>query len=277
VPTPVANYTPIPGLFTARFQLRGGGEMRISVREDVMSVLQARQPGVADLALVFDRAAPTENEVEAGSLGGGGVTPVTPPVSLRFELRDGAGERLAPFPNVAPGVDVRLDMPVLAQPGELPGAFAWLRGLYEGGAFLGYLRPDAQFDAETGMLVATVPLQAVLEAAPGRGMLLLPTMIQPSYVANHSADLRIYSGPTAGAQDFGPAGPAFTTFTVLAPQVAQRLFVLNPVTGNYGWIDVAGIGPVAAPAAAEPASEPGAAVEPAAAVPGLGEAIPISG
>jgi hypothetical protein len=249
-------------LFTARFQLRTGGEARVSVNEDVMGVIRALQPGVDDLALIFDRAAPTGNEVEAGSLGGGGVTPVTPPVSVRLELRDGTGTRLAPLRAVAPGVDVRLDLPVLAQPGELPGAFAWLRGLYEGGAFLGYLRPDAQFDPATGMLTAAVPLQVLLEAAPGRGMLFLPAMIEPAYVANHGADLRIYSGPTAGAEDFGPAGPAFTTFTVLAPQVAQRLFVLNPATGNYGWIDVAGIGPVAAPTAGEPVPPPGAEAAP---------------
>jgi hypothetical protein len=49
---------------------------------------------------------------------------------------------------------------------------------------------------------------------------------------------------------------------VLAPQVAQRLFVLNPATGNYGWIDVAGIGPVAAPTAGEPVPPPGAEAAP---------------
>ena len=115
--------------------------------------------GLVATAAVVGPATAEEGDIwHIWSLGGGGVTPVTPPVSVRLELRDSTGTRLAPLRAVAPGVEVRLDLPVLAQPGELPGAFAWLRALYEGGTFQGYLRMDAPFDAGTGMLTATVPL-----------------------------------------------------------------------------------------------------------------------
>ena len=124
------------------------------------------------------------------------------------------------------------------------------------------------------MLTVMVPLQAILDATPGRGMLLLPAQVEPAAVASHRDDLRVYSGPTAGAEDYGPAGPAFTLFTVLGPQVAQRLFVLNPATGAYGWVDVAGLGPVAGTAPELAAHLP--AIPPtAAALPGPGGLIPI--
>lgn len=36
-------------------------------------------------------------------------------------------------------------------------------------------------------------------------------------------------------------------FSLAAPQVGQRVGVYNPFTDNYGWIDVAGVGPAAGP------------------------------
>jgi len=82
-----------------------------------------------------------------------------------------------------------------------------------------------------------------------RGALFLPTTLVPAYVANFDANVHIYSSPFVGATDYGLAGPQFTTFTVVAPQVGSRLYVYNPATDNYGWIDVTGVGPVFAPTA----------------------------
>jgi hypothetical protein len=42
---------------------------------------------------------------------------------------------------------------------------------------------------------------------------------------------------------------------VLGPQIGTRLPVLNEFTAEPGWVDVAGVGPVATDAAAPSASE----------------------
>jgi len=80
-----------------------------------------------------------------------------------------------------------------------------------------------------------------------QGTLFLPAALMPAYVANFDAQAHIYSSPFASATDYGLAGPQYTTFTVVAPQVASRLYVYDPVTDNYGWIDVQGVGPVPPP------------------------------
>jgi hypothetical protein len=48
--------------------------------------------------------------------------------------------------------------------------------------------------------------------------------------------------------DYGLAGPQFTIYTVVGPQVAGRIYVFNPTTLNYGWIDASGVGPSGPPA-----------------------------
>ena len=91
------------------------------------------------------------------------------------------------------------------------------------------------------MLTAAVSLDAM------QGTLFLPAIITPAYVQSHDPLVRIWSAPTADAVSFGVAGPQFTTYTVVAPQISGRLFVFNPVTSNYGWIDVSGVGPTGPP------------------------------
>jgi hypothetical protein len=66
----------------------------------------------------------------------------------------------------------------------------------------------------------------------------VPTVPAPSTARTRSADVRVFSNPTAAAIDFGPVGPAGTVLTVIGPQLEGRLFVFNPVTENYGWVDV---------------------------------------
>ena len=70
----------------------------------------------------------------------------------------------------------------------------------------------------------------------------------PAWVQNFDESVHIYSGPTREALDYGVAAPRFTVFPVVAPQVLGRVFVYNPVTENYGWIDVRGVGPAGPPA-----------------------------
>ena len=66
----------------------------------------------------------------------------------------------------------------------------------------------------------------------------VPTVPAPSTARTRSADVRVFSNPTAAAIDFGPVGPAGTVLTVIGPQDGSRIFIFNPVTENYGWVDV---------------------------------------
>ena len=38
-----------------------------------------------------------------------------------------------------------------------------------------------------------------------------------------------------------------TTYTVVAKQVGDRIYVLNEVTKNFGWIDALGVAPTGPP------------------------------
>jgi hypothetical protein len=84
-----------------------------------------------------------------------------------------------------------------------------------------------------------------------QGTLVLPGIVIRAYLQTFEDNVHIWSSFEAHAVDFGAAGPAFTTFRVIAPQVGSRIFVFNPESNNYGWIDVAGVGPVAPPEAKE--------------------------
>ena len=141
---------------------------------------------------------------------------------------------------------MRLTLPVLTQPAQPGYVFTWLHALYEKGRFLGFLRPPAVFDSLTGTLTSSIRLDSL------HGTLFLPAVIVPAWVQNYDPEVHAYSGPTSDATDFGPAAPQFTTFTVLGPPVGGRLFVFNPVTQDYGWIDAQGVGPSGAPTLAPP-------------------------
>ncbi len=81
--------------------------------------------------------------------------------------------------------------------------------------------------------VATTPTRTTSASAT-----TVPTVSAPSTARTRSADVRVFSNPTAAAIDFGPVGPAGTVLTVIGPQDGSRTFIFNPVTENYGWVDV---------------------------------------
>jgi hypothetical protein len=178
------------------------------------------------LSFTFDPSPPNLNAVQKGSLGGGIVTPLGSPFTLDVEAPDDATVGLS-FPSIAVPTDASLGY------------------LYEtrdgGGNFVGYLRAPTTFVPLTGRQDWS------LTAAEMRATLVLPVALRPAYVANFVPGLRIWSGPYEGAKDFGPAGPLLTTYTVVAPQVGDRIYVLNEVTKNFGWIDASGVAPTGPP------------------------------
>ena len=194
------------------------------------------------------------NVVQQGSLGGGIVTPLAAPFAIAVT---------AP---VAPDATIDLSFPsVKVGAGQTFGYLVSVNA--PDGSFFGYLRAPAIFEPSTGR--QTWPMTAkALEST-----LFLPVALTPAYVQNFSADTHIHSGPDALAVDFGVAGPAFTTFTVVGPQMGNRIYVYSPVTRAYGWVDASGVGP-SGPAVADtpvPTNPPPAPDEPPASTPGRSE------
>ena len=170
----------------------------------------------------FEPAPSTANEVQRGSLGGGSVIPLAAPFSVTV-----AGNKSSSVAFSLPSIAVapNLEFGYLAQASDASGAF------------IGYIRADAKFVPSSGRQEFSVGVGDL------SGAFMLPAAFQPAYVQNFGADLKIYSGWDDNAASFGPAGPQFTTFRVVAPQIGKRIYVFNPVTDNYGWIDAEGVGP----------------------------------
>ncbi len=178
-------------------------------------------------SLTFEPAPDGLNIVERGSLGGGIVVPMARPFAIRVEATNPSARVgfALPSPKVGGGQ-----------------VLAYLHSLRApDGKFQGYLRAPAAFDGATGSQTWTLDTRASTD------LLVLVAAIQPGYVQNFDAGARFYSGPDNLAIDFGEAGPAFTTFTVVGPQVGARIFVYSPVSKGYGWIDATGVGPSGPP------------------------------
>ena len=181
-------------------------------------------------SLRFDPTPANLNVVQQGSLGGGIVTPLAGPFAIAVTAPQ------------TPDATVDLSLPsVKVDPGQ---AFGYLLSVNApDGSFFGYLRAPARFDPSTGRQTWQMTAKA-LETT-----LFMPVALTPAYVQNFSADTHIHSGPDASAVDFGVAGPAFTTFTVVGPQMGNRIYVYSPVTKGYGWVDASGVGPSGPPGA----------------------------
>jgi hypothetical protein len=224
--------TPINSSGTAVVRIAGVGEASVTI--DAATRERLDGAGVASIAVAFDAAPPLENEVQAGSLGGGVVVPVGLPIDLQLVLSDASGNPVRPTDD---GSTVDVTLPVLPVPAETTGIFAWLVATYDADGFAGYERPPVVFDPTTNR--ATVSLSP----AALQGTLFLPATVIPATVATLDAEARMWSNPGDTALDLGPAGPHLTDLTVVAPQVRARLFVFNPLTENYGWIDAGRVGP----------------------------------
>ncbi len=229
---PSSGLSPLNASGTTVVTVDGVGDVTLSI--DPKSRKQLERSGIASIAVAFDAAPPIENEVQAGSLGGGVVVPVGRPIDLRLDLRDSTGNPIRPVDD---GTTVDITLPVLPSPPDEAGTFAWLVATYDADGFAGYERPPAVFDPSTNQTTVSV------SPAGLQGTLFLPTLIVPATVATLDADARMWSTPWSDAVDFGPVGPALTDLVVVAPQVRGRIYVYNPVTANYGWVSATQVGP----------------------------------
>ena len=82
----------------------------------------------------------------------------------------------------------------------------------------------------------------VTAAPPSPG----PAAFTPFWIKNHRIT-EMWSGPAgqANVTSFGPTSAQFCSFQVVMPPSGPRLYVFNPYTQNYLWIDADAIGPVA--------------------------------
>jgi hypothetical protein len=237
----------------------------VAVGTNVLQAVQAAQPEVASASVVVDPAPTVVNPVSQDVFGNGRVafSNGMAPVDVQLDLRDAAGNRVttaasppqAPAASAADGAaaapgDASADPAAgvvtvvlpLGQASEPGAQFHWLHEVFDGGVFLGYSwSPDEVVDEAAGTVTIPLPVAQL------QGTVFLPVSITPGLVANHDPLEQAWSGPTLEARNFGYAGPQFTTFPVLAPQVGLRLFVFSPVVDNYAWLDVAGVGPVGPP------------------------------
>ena len=180
-------------------------------------------------AFTFEPTPGNLNVVQQGSLGGGNVTPLSAPFAVTVSASAGSK------------ATVGVQMPSLPVGDGNTFAYLYSTGGGTGAGFAGYLRAPAEFDPPTGRQVWKM---SVGEASD---VLILPVSLSPAYVQNFSETARIYSSSEDSAADFGAAGPQYTTFTVVAPQVRGRIYVYNPVTAGYGWINATEVGPSGAP------------------------------
>jgi hypothetical protein len=201
------------------------------------SLIEGVPPG-QQIRVIFNPAPVPPNQAAAGSLGGGNVIPLAPPIDLSLMVRNLSSGVDSPLPQTLSTIPVTLRMGVLQNPPNADTQFAWLREVTSNGTFAGYFRDAATFDASTNSLVIQVP------AGDLSATLFLPTFIVPASVANFDASAHIFSSPFPDAVDFGVAGPQFTHFKVVAPQVLDRIYVFNQASQGYGWIDADKVGPV---------------------------------
>jgi hypothetical protein len=177
--------------------------------------------------IVFEPIPSGLSSVQQGSLGGGNVVPLGLPFSFRVESTSRQARVQFSLPSIRVGEGQTL---------------AYLHSIASAsGSFVGYVRAPAEFDSTTSRQTWT------LSAGEVSDLLLLPAILQSAYVQNFKGEARIFSGPDEYAVDFGEAGPAFTTFIVVGPQVGGRIFVFSPVSRGYGWIDASGVGPSGPP------------------------------
>jgi hypothetical protein len=110
----------------------------------------------------------------------------------------------------------------------------------------------------------TAPVATQPPATPTMAPIPAPPTVQPAaafvpfWVKNHQLT-EMWSGPSAtpGSVSFGTTSQQFCSFQVVLPPEGERLYVFNPYSQNYFWIDATAVGPVGAPEQQSGARPPG--------------------
>jgi hypothetical protein len=197
-----------------------------------------------------------------------GARPVRPDVPIVTEEAPPALGVVEFAPSVAVGEgvapSVASEPPVEAAATAQPAATA--AGVQTGDGAAPAMPPVAATDAPVaapGPTAAHAPVDAsalppsaevpdsepaptpVSEALPAPS----PRAFTPFWVKNHRWAV-LWSGPAddRGAVAFGVTSSQFCSFLVVLPQDSGRVFVFNPFSANYAWIDAVDLGPVEMPA-----------------------------
>ncbi len=112
----------------------------------------------------------------------------------------------------------------------------------------GYL-PSISLPANPFQSATPTPEQPAVGAQPSPSPVASPVASPPAFAAFWVKNHRItemWSGPAAGAGvvSFGATTAQFCSFQVVQPPNGPRLYVLNPHSANYLWIDADAVGPV---------------------------------
>ncbi len=192
----------------------------------------------ATLQVTVNSAPPTPGNLPPNNgTGGGNTQTVAPPVDIRANVIQNGVSQGAGAVGQNP---IALNLPVVQNP-QAGQEYAWLIEVVDGsGNVIGYMRLIGDFDSTTNTMHYNLTVGQL------QGTIFVPVVIQPSWVQNFDPDVHVWSSPLAEGLDFGTVGTQFVTFRVLGPQVGGRIFVVDP-SGNYGWIDARGVGPVANP------------------------------
>ncbi len=77
------------------------------------------------------------------------------------------------------------------------------------------------------------------------------------WVKNHKIT-EMWSGPAGqtNVTSFGPTSAQFCSFQVVLPPEGPRVYVFNPYSGNYLWMDADAIGPVGGAPERRPGPKP---------------------
>jgi hypothetical protein len=79
----------------------------------------------------------------------------------------------------------------------------------------------------------------------------------PFWVQNHQlTDMWSGQAGQAGVVSFGTTTNQFCSFQVVRPPEGERLYVLNPHSGNYLWIDASAVGPIPSAPERRPGPKP---------------------
>jgi hypothetical protein len=86
------------------------------------------------------------------------------------------------------------------------------------------------------------------QVAPTPPPVPTPVPFEPFWVQNHRIT-EMWNGPSSqpGTVSFGATSGQFCSFLVVLPPQGDRLYVFNPYSQNYLWIDATDVGPVGPP------------------------------